>query len=90
MRSDEQRDQLTQIVQEENLHLSDVWLRYSTHGGRANEDQFARYAAGEYELAQLQRDLISIALRELVAERQESQGIIDTRNRPGCRRPGTD
>lgn len=66
--ADHQRKQLAQIVLEEDLDLADVWVRYFAIGGTASEEEFALYAVGQIELMSLQRDLISIALRELVDE----------------------
>lgn len=81
MRADDQRRQLAQIVIEEGLNVHDLWLRYLMNGGSAGDDELARYVAGELQLEELQRDLLSIAVRELVSERQESLGLRDTRKR---------
>ncbi|WDF34531.1 hypothetical protein PTW37_06435 [Arthrobacter agilis] len=82
MDADQQRGQLATIVLEEGFELWDVWLRYFAIGGSATEEQFVHYAVGEVQLLPLQRDLISIALREMVLELQEARGVPDTRNRP--------
>ncbi|WP_104179570.1 hypothetical protein [Arthrobacter sp. B0490] len=64
-----QREQLTQIMIEEDLHLSEVWLRYFSLGGEESEEQLMLYTVAEVQLREGQRDLVSIALRELVSER---------------------
>ncbi|MHA7208073.1 hypothetical protein [Arthrobacter sp. MDT1-65] len=64
-----QREQLTRILIEEDLHLSEVWLRYFSLGGEETEEQLILYTVEEVQLGEGQRDLISIALRELVSER---------------------
>ncbi|OUM44141.1 hypothetical protein CI784_06810 [Arthrobacter agilis] len=87
MDADEQRGQLARIVVEEGLELWDVWLRYFAIGGSATEEQFVRYAVGDVQLFPLQRDLISVALREMAIERQEALGVPDTHVR-SCHVPG--
>lgn len=82
MNADEQRLQLARIVLEEKLELWDVWLRYFALAGRASEEEFALYAVGETQLPPLQRDLIAMALRELVSEHRERTGRSDTGSRP--------
>lgn len=82
MDAGEQRGQLAQIVLEEDLDLSAVWIRYFAVGGTANEEEFALYAVGEFELRPLQRDLVSIALREVVDEHREAMNRSTTRERP--------
>lgn len=82
MDADQQRKQLAQIVLEENLELADVWVRYFAIGGSASEEEFALYAVEELNLMPLQRDLISMALRELIVEHQEAMGEPATRERP--------
>ncbi|MEC5200833.1 hypothetical protein RCH21_003086 [Arthrobacter sp. PL16] len=72
MNADEQRKQLAQIVLEENLDLSLVWLGYFRISGSANEKDFRLYAAGECQLPTPQRDLISLALRQLATGHQEA------------------
>jgi hypothetical protein len=80
--SGQQRDQLAQIVLQEDLELAEVWICYFSIGGTADEEQVARYAVGELELPQLQRDLISIALREAVDGHRKAMGESITRERP--------
>lgn len=82
MHADHQRKQLAQIVLEEDLDLADVWAHYFAIGGNTSEEKFALYAVGQCELISVQRDLISIALREVVDKHSEATGRPTTRQRP--------
>ncbi|MHA7145482.1 hypothetical protein ACX80U_12265 [Arthrobacter sp. TmT3-37] len=56
---------------EEGLNLEEVWLYYFANAGTATEVEFTQYALRQIDLPELQLDLISLALRDLVTNIRE-------------------
>jgi hypothetical protein len=57
-----------QAMEEARLTLSVVWMRYFSFTGAAGEWELDAYLNGSLELPEIERDLVSQAVNELIRE----------------------
>jgi hypothetical protein len=64
----EQRHDLNAALQEADISVSELWLRYFSMSGVAGEYEVQAYTEGLISLPALQRELLALAAREIISE----------------------
>ncbi|WP_247826111.1 hypothetical protein [Arthrobacter antioxidans] len=65
---EEQRQRTLHAIHSSGLGLQDVWVRYFSFTGDVDEFEVNAYLNGLITLTPLDRDLVSLAVNELIAE----------------------
>lgn len=64
----EERSQLNRLLNEADITVAELWLRYFGMSGAAGEYEVQAYVEGLISLPALQRDLLAMAAREIISE----------------------
>lgn len=67
----EQRRLLRRALDDAGLTLPEVWLKYFSLGGEAGEYEMDAYLNGSLSFPPLQRDILALAVNELIDELPE-------------------
>ena len=65
---EEQRERTLHAIDAAGLTLPDIWIRYFSISGNADEFDLDAYLHGLASLQQLDRDLVSHAVNELIMQ----------------------
>ncbi|MEG9247871.1 hypothetical protein V6S67_07225 [Arthrobacter sp. Soc17.1.1.1] len=78
---DDQQQNVINLVKDNALHLGDLWIEYFALTGIESYPAVADYVYGRGDLPQMERDLLDLALTEIVARnsRERLHGLFRNR-----------